>query len=350
MSTRTAYSVAESRQFAAKHSLLRLAHFPIGTLAIFGLAAGWPSGHVGWWALWTVIAAFVYFCWTSCFHELAHQTLTGRPSLDIALGKGLGTLMFVPYNTYRECHIRHHAYLNRPDDFELWPYADPKASRPFRIAFAWFDLLLGVAGAPVVYGRIYWHKDSPLRADVRREVRNEYVAAAAFWSAVIAAVAWFGVWEPFLKAWVIPYYIAGVLQTGRKFTEHLGMSSYDPMLGTRTVMGRGPITRLATFFNFDIFVHGPHHRHPRVPHDKLKRQMSDYLDRNPQTDFPVYRSYFAATREMLPTLLTNPGCGMNAGAAPPGREKLRPVDFVSDVAAEVLADADRKVPALEPAS
>jgi fatty acid desaturase len=162
MATRTAYSEAESRQFAEKHSLLRLVHLPVGLMAIVGLAIGWPSEHWAWTTVWVAVLAYAYFCWTSCFHELAHQTLTGRPGVDIFLGKTLGMLMVVPYYCYRECHIRHHAYLNRPEDWELWPYSDPTKSRAFRLGFAWFDLVLGILGAPIVYGRIYWHKDSPL--------------------------------------------------------------------------------------------------------------------------------------------------------------------------------------------
>jgi fatty acid desaturase len=167
-----------------------------------------------------------------------------------------------------------------------------------------------------------------------------------FWPSVIALVAFLGAWKQFALIWLLPYYIAGVIQTGRKFTEHLGMASYDPMLGTRTVMGRSWITRLATFMNFDIFVHGPHHRHPRVPHDKLKQRMREYLERTPDVPFPVFRSYAAAVRHMLPSLFRNPGVGMNAGAGPPGKEKRKPFDFVSDVTEEVLSDEDRRVPAL----
>ena len=46
--------------------------------------------------------------------------------------------------------------------------------------------------------------------------------------------------------------IAGVLQTMRKLTEHLGMASYDPPLGTRAVIGQNWLTRLGSFMNFDI--------------------------------------------------------------------------------------------------
>ena len=67
-------------------------------------------------------------------------------------GRVIGTMIGVPYSIYRESHIRHHAYLNKPYDWELWPYSDPKASLWFRRVFVWFDLFLGMLGAMATYG------------------------------------------------------------------------------------------------------------------------------------------------------------------------------------------------------
>ena len=69
-------------------------------------------------------------------------------------------------------------YLNRPDDWELWPYSDPAASRPFRIVFAWCDLLLGFITTPYMYGRIFFHKNSPITAPpTRAAILKEYLLA-----------------------------------------------------------------------------------------------------------------------------------------------------------------------------
>ena len=99
--------------------------------------------------------------------------------------------MLVPYTAYRETHIRHHAYLNKPNDWELWPYSDPQAPRWFRKIFVWCDLLLGFATAPIVYGRIYFHKDSPLKPEQRRAIRWEYFGMACFWAAILGVVAYY---------------------------------------------------------------------------------------------------------------------------------------------------------------
>ena len=184
-------------------------------------------------------------------------------------------------------------------------------------------------GAPIAYSRIYFHKDSPMKPRERRQAFWGYVAVAVFWTAVYTAVAWFGLWREFALAWVAPWLIAGFIQTVRKFTEHLGMASYDPMLGTRTVIGRNWLTRLTTWLNFDIFVHGPHHRHPKMAHDQLAGVVAEYAEEHagpdvrPGAAHPVFPTYLAAVRHMLPSLVFNPGCGANAGGGAAAARKPR---------------------------
>ena len=296
---------------AGKHSLRRLAHFPLGCLLISCLIHGWLGDHPLTIAALVGVTAYFFFCWTSLFHETVHQTLTGNKTLDVIFGHVVGTLVLVPYAVYRGSHMRHHAYLNTPEDWELWPYCDPSKPKWFRRAFAWFDLLVGVLGAPIAYGRIYFHKDSPLRPAERREAFWGYVAIALFWGTFYTFVAAFGLWHEVLVAWIAPWLLAGLIQTTRKFTEHLGMASFDPQEGTRTVLGRGWITRLTTWLNFDIFVHGPHHRYPKMSHDKLAAVAVQAREEGEAG--PTFDTYFAAIRDMLPSLLFNPGCGVNAG-------------------------------------
>lgn len=331
----TTFTEEESRAIANRRTLRRFLFFPVQVLAMASIAFPWPVDHWAVQAFWVLVTSYLMFCWTSCFHETAHQTLFLSHRLSIALGRVLGWLMLVPYTAYRETHIRHHAYLNKPTDWELWPYSDPNASLAFRRVFVWLDLLLGAFTAPVVYARIFFHPDSPLKPDQKQAVRWEYVGMACFWGAVLGVVAYYHAWSTFLLVYVLPYYLAGVYQNGRKLTEHLGMISYDPLLGTRTVVGDNLWTRLCTFLNFDIFVHGPHHRHPRVSHDQLERITQEYVAAAEHEELPVYRTYSAAVRDMAPWLVRNPGVGVNVGAEPPGGSKE--VDnFVADVTTEVV--------------
>lgn len=338
----TAFTPEELESLEKDTGLIpRFIFIPVGVTTITMAALQWPGPHWGWQSLWALITAYCLFCWTSCFHETVHQTLSRSRWLSIAIGRLIGTAIWIPYNVYRESHIRHHAYLNKPTDWELWPYSDPTTSRGFRRLFVWFDFFLNIFASAYIYGRIYFHKNSPLKnPKLRATIRNEYILCAVIWGSLVASVTYFGVWTDFARAWLLPSYLAGYFQAIRKFTEHLGMASYDPMLGTRTVIGDNLFTRFCTYVNFDIFVHGPHHRHPRVAHAQLEVKMHDYMQQNPQATYPVFESYWQAIRHMLPSMLKNPGVGMNVGAPPPGAEKEHVENFVQDVTTEILADTD----------
>ncbi|MBI1311523.1 fatty acid desaturase [bacterium] len=321
---------------------VRFQFLPGGVIGIVALGQQWPEPTLAWQGFWTLFTAYCMFCWTSCFHETVHQTLTPNRKTSILLGRLLGTAIFVPYSVYRESHIRHHAYLNKPTDWELWPYSDPKAGLWFRRVFVWFDFFLGVFAAIVTYGRIFWHQDSPITdRKLRRTIYGEYAFAVAFWGALFAIFTLTDSWHGYLRAWLIPSCIAGIFQSIRKFTEHLGMASYDPMVGTRTVVGRNWFTRMCTYLNFDIFVHGPHHRHPLVPHRTLKQKMKEYVEKQPELQYPMFRTYTGAVLDTIPFMFRNPGVGMNAGSEAPDQEKRQTENFVADVVEEVLSERDR---------
>jgi hypothetical protein len=206
-----------------------------------------------------------------------------------------------------------------------------------------FDILLGFVVSPFIYSRLFFHPDSPLKnTAIRRTIRLEYCGIILFWGLVAVKLTYTGTWPGFIKMWLIPHIIAGILQTMRKLTEHLGMASFDPLLGTRTVIGGNWLTRVGSFMNFDIFVHGPHHRHPRLAQNHLKEKMDGYLSENQDVDYPVYTSYLKATRAMLPYLFTNPGIGVNAGGAWTGQPRVAP--DVNNFAADVVTPSAGQIP------
>ena len=331
-----------TKQGFAWSTLPRFIFAPIGVVSIWGVATGWPSEHWAVVTLLILISSYVNFCWTSCFHEAAHHTLCGSRTFSVIVGRFIGTMIFVPFHVYRESHIRHHAYLNKSTDWELWPYSDPNTSLWFRRIFCWLEIPLGIFASPYVYSRLYFHPDTSLtNPEVRRKIRNEYLAIVVVWASILAVVAATSTWREFLLAWLIPHAIAGVYQTFRKFTEHLGMRSYDPLLGTRTVIGKGPITAICTYLNFDIFVHGPHHRHPRYRHEALCDRMAQYETEHPELSYPVFNTYWGAILDLLPAMIFNPGVGMNVGAPPPHSEKQHDVsDFGEDITVEILNPDD----------
>lgn len=335
MAAVTEFTAEELHALDRKTVFPRLLSVPLAGLGMLATGLGLAGGNPWIEAAIVAFTASMMFCWTSALHEAAHQMLFPSRAASVWAGRMLGTLMFTPYTAYREVHIRHHAYLNTPRDWELWPYSDPRASLGFRRAFVWFDLLLGIAAGPFLYGRMYFDSESPVRSpELRRTIRNEYLGIAAIWGVIWIYTTIAGIWPLHLVGVILPMYIAALMQTCRKFTEHLGMASFDPLLGTRTVLPRKWLLRLSSFLNFDIFIHGPHHRHPRLAHNQLESKLHEYEDANPEADYPAYERYWKAMLDMLPSMLFNPGCGVNAGARMDDSHLDTDADnFASDVVA-----------------
>ncbi len=269
------------------------------------------------WAMQTVWIFFLSYCWFcigGSFHESVHETLFNHKWINVWYGRFLGIMIGIPYTTYKESHRRHHAYLNTPADYELWPYSDPNISLGTRRIFVWIDLIFGVVTAPYIYARIYFLKDFPHSFNVRRAIFWEYIALILFWSFVLIAIYFLchhpdETVTPFNPLWVLPLFIAAATNTARKFVEHLGMKSSDPFLGTRTILPGNFISKMLLYFNFDIAIHGPHHRYPHAQHDELPIKLKAYQALHPELEIPVYRSYTSAFFSMLPLLWTFPATG-----------------------------------------
>ena len=277
--------------------------------------AGWGGDHWAVRSLWVLGLTYCWFCVGGSFHEAAHHTLFRSEATNTWVGRLLGVMIGIPYTAYKESHRRHHAYLNTPDDYELWPYCDHNISLTFRRAFVWFDLIFGVFTAPYIYGRIYFRKDPRLPVEVRRVILLEYIATATIWAGVVGAFVAFALkskfdWRQFDPVWLLPLVLSPVVNTARKFVEHMGMTSTDPMLGTRTIAGGGFFTRLLSYFNFDIAIHGPHHRFPRAHHYELEPKLQQYQVETSDQTIPVFRSYLSAFIDVLPDLWRNPATGV----------------------------------------
>lgn len=293
--------------------------FPaVALVGYVALIQGWGGNSLPMQWTWCLMTGYCWFCVAGSFHESVHQTLGKNRPANIWFGRIVGTLLVIPYTAYRETHIRHHAYMNTADDFELWPYSKPGKSLAFRRAFVLFDLFAAVISNPFVYGRIYFARRRPLNTQAKRAIFWEYMAIIAVWGSAIATagvLAWQGTIDvaQFNPIWVLPLVIASTLNGFRKLTEHLGMSSTDPILGTRTVIGDGWLTRLSSYFNFELFVHGPHHRYPKAPGFELQQKLAEFQQRHPDVKIPLFKTYRAALWDLLPCLWWNPGVGANAG-------------------------------------
>jgi len=295
--------------------LFRFAAFPALALTLYPFfVMGYGGEHWAVQAAWIVVLTFCWFCVGGAFHEASHGTLFASSYLNRFAGQKLGMMIGIPYTVYQETHRRHHAYLNTASDYELWPYSDPTTSIGFRRFFVWIDLLLGIITAPWIYGRIYFFRDSRLGAETRKKITSEYIVMAVFWGILVGGTVWYlnsqrYDWSQFRLVWLLPMMLSASVNTARKFVEHLGLTSEDPMLGTRTVSGGNLASRFFRYLNFDISTHGPHHRFPKADPEDLTPRLHEYQQANPDNTVPVFDSYLAAFFHVLPDFWKNPATG-----------------------------------------
>lgn len=294
----------------------RFAIFP--ALAVIGhlaLIAYWWELSILWRAAGIVTISFAWFCIAGCFHELAHLSLFSDQKVCKWLGRFCGMVPVIPLTLFRATHLTHHAAMNSEKDYELWPYSDPNRSLAFRRIFAVLDIFLGMITAPIIYGRIFYSRDSAMTWRDRRAALLEYAASAAFWGSIFGTVWWLvaiGRVEASQLSWwwMSPFAFAPMINTCRKMTEHVGLGSLDPMLGTRSVKANNPITRLISYFNFDISIHGPHHRHGTAKYHELPDKLQECLERQPEARELVFGSYAGVFWHTLKCMIKNPGVGV----------------------------------------
>jgi len=267
---------------------------------------------------WIPVLTYCWFCVGGLSHELIHQNLPLGPRASRLIGQLIGAVILIPYSVYREIHMRHHAYLNTPLDWELWPYSDPKTSLGFRRVFIWFDMMFGNLSTPLIWGRVCFSSATPVDQKTRRTMRREYLFAAFAWSSALGFVFWkliSGAWtfRPEVLIYLLPFILAANCNAVRKIMEHVGLQSCDPLQGTRTIVGKSVVTRLLSYFDFDLAVHGPHHRYPKLQHSMLKTRMGEIQNTHPDTTYPVFQSFTSALFDAFRTVIVNPGVGVNMG-------------------------------------
>ena len=112
-----------------------------------------------------------------------------------------------------------------------------------RVAYAWAELVFGWALTPALYSYRTMKSWRALQRWQRKRLVCAWSALLAFWCVILAIVQINGWWEWFIVMHLAPAWLAGSMQTVRKFTEHLGMFGDTIVSMTRTVVYRGPMQR-----------------------------------------------------------------------------------------------------------
>ena len=229
------------------------------------------------------------------FHEASHGLLRKNRRINEVDGFLLGIFSFMSFSLYRAAHQSHHAHLATERDEELWPFTVPGMARWKRVLAAVLELFFGIFFTPYLFLRTFLREGSPIRNQkLRRRIWKEFAGMAVIWAAIIGGVALAGAWHIFLWTFVAPAFIAGNLQSWRKYIEHVGLTGDAPNSETRSIVSDTFWGRVVAFTLLHEPYHGVHHLHSGLTHAELPLQAAKL---NPQKDgdpapFPSYRHAF----------------------------------------------------------
>src|SRR6478672_11797820 len=237
------------------------------------------------------------------FHEASHGLLRKSRRLNEFDGVLIGIFSFLPFSLYRVVHQMHHMHQATETDTELWPFVLTKAPRWARRLAAFLELTVGLFYSPLIFLRVFVHKDSLVRSrKVRRRIWMELALSVIAWAAILAAVAFWGVWKYFLWLYLVPALIAANLQTWRKYVEHLGLMGNTVNSSTRSIVPKSWFGHVFAYTLLHEPYHGVHHQNAGLPHRVLP-QFTSILEPKEPGDLAPFISY----RQALPDLIRSLG-------------------------------------------
>ncbi|QEL14526.1 fatty acid desaturase family protein [Limnoglobus roseus] len=233
------------------------------------------------------------------FHEAAHGSLCPWRPLNEYLGRVIGLQAFNSLTLYRELHHWHHAHLGTPRDEEFWPFTDPAQPRWKRRLAAVGELLFGTLYTPVLYLRALVRSDSRIRVGRSRRLMiwAEVLAPFVVWGGVAGVALWYGVFAYFFLGYLLPAYLAGNIQSWRKYIEHIGLTGDSWATLTRAIRPPGWHGHVMSESVLHEPYHDLHHRYPKIPYESLPAAAK--VDPPRSDDVPVFPSYRAALVDLL---------------------------------------------------
>lgn len=266
--------------------------------------------HAMWWAVVVLVLVLAHLMHAHllALHDASHFTLCPNYFLNEAVGIFIGTLALIEFSLFRAVHDSHHAYVGTPRDEELWPFVNPEVPRGRRRLCALLELGGGLFYTPFLLLRSYLRPGSPIRRpELRRRIAAELALVIVVWSAILGVTAYFRVWTYLLVLYVCPAYLAGMMQSLRKYVEHMGLTGGKVLECTRTVVPQTFLGRFVVWTMFHEPYHGVHHTLPRLPHTALPEHR-DLLEPCVGDEVPPFPNYRSALWDMVRTL-GNPRIG-----------------------------------------
>lgn len=235
-------------------------------------------------------------------HEASHGMLRKNRRFNEFDGILIGTFSLISFSLYRAVHQTHHAHLTRERDYEFWPLTDTALPRWFRRLAAFLELNFGVFFSSFIFLRAFLCSHSPVRSRrVRRRIWAELALTVVTWIALISAVATFGLWKYFIWIYLVPAFIAGNLQSWRKYIEHVGLMGTTVRGATRSIVANTWLGRLCAFTLLHEPLHGIHHQRAGLPHFTLPRHIEKLTPQN-EEELPPFPSYSQAFMDLIRSL------------------------------------------------
>jgi fatty acid desaturase len=226
------------------------------------------------------------------FHEASHGLLRRNRKFNEFDGVLIGLLSFMSFSLYRASHQSHHAHFATERDEELWPFVLTTTPRWARILAAVLELTCGLFFVPFLFLRTFLRKGSPIRSKkVRKRIWQELSLMVVVWIFILSTVWYFNLWTYFLWMYLLPSFIAGNLQSWRKYIEHVGLTGSTVNSATRNVVAKGWPGKLFAFTLLHEPFHVVHHLHVGLPHAELPRLAPELEPKHPDEihPFPSYR-------------------------------------------------------------
>ena len=237
------------------------------------------------------------------FHEASHGFLRKSRFLNELDGILVGILSFTSFTLYRVLHQSHHVHFATEKDAELWPFVHVDSALWLRRFAAFAELNFGLFFTPFLFWRGFFGKDTGIRnPKIRRRIWMELILAVVFWTVAITAVAYFQLWPWFFWNYLGPGFIAGNLQSWRKYIEHVGMSGNTARSATRSIVSDTWTGHAVSIMLLHEPLHGIHHLQAKLPHYELPWHIDTLrpMEDGDTTPFPNYRSAIADLLRKLP--------------------------------------------------
>jgi len=271
----------------------------------------------GWWWLAVPLALLLSHLmhgFLIAFHEAAHGLLRKNRVLNEIDGILMGFMSLTSFTLYRALHQKHHVNLATERDLELWPFVDTRSPLWARRLAAFLELNLGLCYTPYLFWRVFFRRPSPItNRQVRLRIWLELLGGVAVWAGIIWAVATFNLWPYLIFSYLLPAFIAGNLQSWRKYIEHVGLSGNSARSATRSIVADTWFGKLVSLTLLHEPLHGVHHIKSSMPHSELPGH-TDWLEPAEEGDTQPFPNYWSAFLDLC-RQLPDPRVGRQWGSA-----------------------------------